>query len=87
MNALAAVPMVQPPGYRVPPQNLEAEAAAVAFEQAAWWRSRGLSATDAAAMLGIYRKSDWMDVESALRRRWREAVRINAQRACGSMAA
>lgn len=24
MNALAAVPMVHPPGYRVPPQNLEA---------------------------------------------------------------
>lgn len=27
MNALAAVPMVHPPGYRVPPQNLEAEQA------------------------------------------------------------
>lgn len=27
MNALAAVPMVQLPGYRVPPQNLEAEQA------------------------------------------------------------
>lgn len=27
MSALAAVPMVHPPGYRVPPQNLEAEQA------------------------------------------------------------
>lgn len=80
MNSLAAVPMVQPPGYRVPPQNLEAESASVAFEQAAWWRSRGLSATDVAAMLGMSHRPSWTRVEHALRVRWREAVRINASR-------
>lgn len=58
----------------------EHEAASVAFEQAAWWRLRGLTAAEAAAILGLSRKSSWIVVESALRNRWREAIQIKANR-------
>lgn len=64
-----------------PIPTLEHEAASVAFEQAAWWRSRGLAVADAQAILGLHGRSSWMRVEYALRCRWREANQIiNARR-------
>lgn len=60
--------------------SMEQEAASIAFEQAAWWRSRGLSAANAADMLGIKPSASWMDVERTLRSRWTSAVQIIAVR-------
>jgi hypothetical protein len=58
----------------------ERESASVAFEQAAWWRLRGLTAAEACDALGIAHRCSWEAVEAAIRRRWREAVQIKANR-------
>lgn len=58
----------------------------MAFEHAAWWRLRGLTAAEACDALGIAHDCHWDRVEQALRRRWREAVQTKAQSARRSAA-
>lgn len=60
--------------------SMEQEAASVAFEQAAWWRSKGLRTADVAKILGLNRRAGWLAIEYALRRRWRESIQIKAHR-------
>ena len=64
----------------IPSPIPDQEAASVAYEQAAWWRSRGLVPADVQAILGLRGKTTWMRIEYTLRRRWREAIKIKAHR-------
>lgn len=68
------------PAMISPSHSPDHESSAVAFEQAAWWRLQGLTAAEAAEILGLSRKSSWIVVESALRRRWRECIQIKENR-------